>query len=86
LKFEIMKWGIQRGKSNFVLGGGYRGEDGIYRYKRAFAPRGQTQYILGGQIFSGDLYAALAGARERFALERGEEWRPRPGFFPAYRS
>lgn len=86
LKFEIMKWARQRGKSHFVLGGGYRGEDGIFRYKRAFAPGGEATYRLGGQIFSGDLYAALVGARQRYALERGEEWRPRQGFFPAYRS
>ncbi len=86
LKFEIMKWAKQQGKTHFVLGGGYCGEDGIYRYKRAFAPHGRAEYLLGGQIFSGDLYAALVGARQRFALEHGEEWRPRQGFFPAYRS
>lgn len=86
LKFEIIKWAKQRGKSHFVLGGGYQNKDGIYRYKRAFAPRGQTEYLLGGQIFSGDLYAALVSARQRFALERGEHWSPHHGFFPAYRS
>ena len=86
LKFEIMKWAKQRGKSQFVLGGGYQGEDGIYRYKRAFAPHGQTVYSLGGQIFSGVWYAELVSARQRFASERGEDWQPRTGFFPAYRS
>jgi hypothetical protein len=86
LKFEIIKWAKQQGKSHLVLGGGYRNEDGIYRYKRGFAPRGHAEYLQGGQIFSGDLYAALVGARQRFALERGEQWSPRQGFFPAYRS
>jgi Acetyltransferase (GNAT) domain len=86
LKFEIMNWARERGKSHFVLGGGYRGEDGIYRYKRAFAPRGQAPYWLGGQIFSQDLFAALLAARQSFASGQGQEWRPQPGFFPAYRS
>jgi len=86
LKFEIMKWARQHDKSSFVLGGGYHGEDGIYRYKRAFAPCGQVTYFLGGQIFAGELYAALVGARQRFASEHGQDWRPHQGFFPAYRS
>jgi len=85
LKFEIMKWAKQSGKSHYILGGGHRGADRIYRRKRAFAPRGQVSYLLGGQVFSGALYAALVGARQRYGLERGEEWRPRQGFFPAYR-
>jgi hypothetical protein len=86
LKFEIIKWAKQHGGSHFVLGGGYRSEDGIYRYKRAFAPHGQTKYLQGGQIFLPDSYTALVGARQRFALEHGESWSPRQGFFPAYRS
>ena len=86
LKFEIMNWARERGKSHFILGGGYHGEDGIYRYKHAFAPHGQARYLLGGQIFSADLYAALVAARKSFASSRGEEWQPHPGFFPAYRS
>ena len=86
LKFEIMRWAKRRGKSHFVLGGGNQGEDRLYKHKRAFAPNGQTRYLLGGQVFSGELYAALVGARQRYGLERGEEWRPRQGIFPAYRS
>jgi hypothetical protein len=86
LKFEIIKWAKQRGKSHFVLGGGYQNEDGIYRYKCAFSPRGQASYLLGGQIFSGELYTELVGARQTFAAQRGEQWSPRHGFFPAYRS
>jgi len=86
LKVEIIRWAANHGKSGYVLGGGYRGQDGIYRYKRSFAPHGEVSQCLAGQVFSGDLYSALVGARERFAAERGEEWRPRQGYFPAYRS
>ena len=86
LKFAIMKWAKRQAKAHFVLGGGNRGEDGIYRYKRAFAPRGETPYRLGGQIFSKELYDALMDGRQRFEQERGQAWVPTQGFFPAYRS
>jgi hypothetical protein len=86
LKLEIIRWAKHRGKRSFVLGGGYQPGDGIFRYKSAFAPHGETPYFLGGQIFSRERQQDLMARRKRFASERGEEWSPRAGFFPAYRS
>jgi hypothetical protein len=40
LKHRICEVGSLRGLSSFVLGGGREPEDGIYRYKRSFAPSG----------------------------------------------
>ena len=47
LKHEIILWGRQAGKRAFVLGGGYSGDDGIYRYKRSFAPQRQPAVLRG---------------------------------------
>ena len=34
LKHAIIEWGGRTGRRAFVLGGGYAGPDGIFRYKR----------------------------------------------------
>jgi hypothetical protein len=86
LKYEIIRWAQHQKKRAFVLGGGYQSEDGIYRYKLAFAPRGRTPFITGQRILRPDLYQWLVDHRRAQAQTRGEAWSPRPGFFPAYRA
>jgi hypothetical protein len=76
LKVELIRWAKAAGKQRLVLGGGFEGEDGIFRYKRSFAPHGLVPFEIGTRILRPDAYAELTeragGARE-------------PGFFPAYR-
>jgi len=86
LKVEIMKWAKSQGKQHFVLGGGYQKGDGIYRYKESFAPAGQVPYYLGGRIFRQEIYDALVSRKAALSGAVGQQWSPRPGFFPAYRS
>jgi hypothetical protein len=38
LHFEAIKWGIAHGKKRLVLGGGFRPNDGIFRFKGGFSP------------------------------------------------
>jgi hypothetical protein len=76
LKWELILWAKQAGKRRFVLGGGYAVDDGIFRYKRSFAPRGLVPFFVGRRVLQPALYAELtqkAGGGD-------------PGFFPAYRS
>lgn len=47
LKYELMVWGYERGFSTYVLGGGADGEDGIFRYKKSFAPNGVVDFEIG---------------------------------------
>jgi lipid II:glycine glycyltransferase (peptidoglycan interpeptide bridge formation enzyme) len=82
LKHEIIAWAKAQGKRRFVLGGGYEPDDGIYRYKLAFAPHGAVPFFAGTRVLRPDAYEALV--RARAAAEPG--WQPRPGFFPAYRA
>lgn len=82
LKFEIMRWAAAAGKKAFVLGGGYQPGDGIFRYKLSFAPDGVRPFYIGQRILNRDAYLELIDARQK----NDGEWRPRPGFFPAYRS
>lgn len=85
LKVEAIQWGQERGKAHFVLGGGYAAEDGIFRYKRAFAPHGLVPYSVGTRVFDERTYGQLVDAHAAQALRRFPGWQPDPGFFPAYR-
>ena len=74
LKWELILWLKQQGKRRFVLGGGYRPSDGIFRYKRSFAPNGLVPFYVGRRVLQQDVYEELA----RRAGGDGD-------FFPAYR-
>lgn len=86
LKHAIIEWGAEQNKKGFVLGGGYGGEDGIYRYKLSFAPDGATPFFVARNIHDAASYEKLVEQRRTFESEAGREWEPRAEFFPAYRS
>lgn len=76
LKYEIMKWCRDKGLKNFVLGGGYGADDGIFAYKKSFAPDGVVDFHIGHRIFDEERYRYLCGLRTAGDLS----------YFPAYRS
>ncbi len=81
LKFEIIKWAKERGLRNFVLGGGYGADDGIFNYKLCLAPRGVYDFYIGRRVFDRDNYSRLVEIR---ALENPEC--RESGYFPKYRA
>jgi hypothetical protein len=85
LKVEIMNWARSAGKTEFVLGGGYARDDGIYRYKLSFAPHGSVPFSLGSRVLSANAYEQLVRGRRTFAATEGRQWQPNPEYFPAYR-
>jgi hypothetical protein len=86
LKYEIVLWAKRQGKRRFVLGGGYKTGDGIYRYKLGFAPHGSMPYYVGCRVLRADLYDKLVKNKEALARSKGDEWFPQTGYFPAYRA
>jgi CelD/BcsL family acetyltransferase involved in cellulose biosynthesis len=81
LKFEIIRWSAQSGRRWFVLGGGYEAGDGIFRYKRAFAPEGLRSFSVGTRIVDAASYGRLVDKR------KADQAIPlRQGFFPEYRA
>jgi hypothetical protein len=86
LKHEVIRWGMRYEKKNYVLGGGYSGLDGIFKYKLSFAPNGEVPFRIGRRIDLPERYDELVGARNIFEANRGHRWQPSKGFFPAYRS
>jgi hypothetical protein len=85
LKYEIIRWAKAQGKTEFVLGGGYRPDDGIFQYKLGFAPQGRVPYQQGGRVHDPDRYRMLVERRKTLENARGAAWEPPAAFFPQYR-
>ena len=61
LKCEIVRWAVDEGLARYVLGGGVGGSgDGIFRYKRAFAPTGVVPFAIGEWVVDRSAYERLA--------------------------
>lgn len=80
LKYEIIKWAKARGYRNFVLGGGYGQDDGIFRYKKSLAPNGVTDFCIGKHVIDEKAYRELIELRR----QKDGTWEAE-GFFPQYR-
>lgn len=78
LKVEIIKWAKEKGFRNFVLGGGYGSDDGIFRYKKSFAPEGTIDFYIGKKIFNQEKYTMLMKLRGDVDVIGNQ-------FFPGYR-
>lgn len=86
LKHHIILWAKAQGKRHFVLGGGFHGDDGIFRYKRSFSPGGVVPFRVGSWVLDVDAYDDLC--RQRGSWEsrtHNAVWEPSPGYFPRYR-
>lgn len=79
--YDTILWAKQNVKKRLVLGGGYRPDDGIYRFKASFSPLRARFYVY-KQIHDPATYAALCDARRKYYAVSGE---PRT-FFPEYRA
>lgn len=78
LKFEVIKWAKEKGLKNFVLGGGYGTDDGIFQYKLCLAPNGVKDFYIGRKIFNETAYNELVELRGEKSLNKQ--------YFPLYRS
>lgn len=85
LKVQACAWGRARGMARFVLGGGHAPDDGIFRYKRAFAPGGLVPYSVGTRVLDEREYARLTADHRAEGRRRDPGWVPDPSFFPGYR-
>ncbi len=74
LKYRIIEWAKERGYKKFVIGGGHSPHDGIFAFKKAFAPHGLVPFYTGKKVHSPDVYNQLTEASGK----------PQEGFFPAF--
>jgi hypothetical protein len=74
LKYRIIEWAKENGCHKFVIGGGHQPHDGIFAFKKAFAPNGLVPFYVGKNIHNQEVYNKLAEASGK---EQGD-------FFPAF--
>jgi hypothetical protein len=86
LRHRTATWASEQGKRAYVLGGGIKAGDGIFRHKRAFAPHGVVPFQVAGLVHDEGAVADLGSQRAAHAARQGQAWAPRTGFFPSYRS
>ena len=86
LKHETFMLCRSIGKSSVVLGGGYKPDDGLIRYKRAFAPGSESEFRIGVRTYDADLSDRVVARRREWERAQGRDWSPVEGFFPEYRS
>jgi predicted ATP-grasp superfamily ATP-dependent carboligase len=82
LQHVIMRWARDRGRTRYVMGGGRTADDGLFRFKRAFAPHGVTPFFVGRRILDHAAYQRLIERRLTESQRPALSW----GFFPAYRA
>ena len=86
IKNTVVAWGIDQGKTTYVLGGGYAGNDGILRYKKEFAPKGVVPFNIGKRIYDEDVYQHLCQKRKQYEAENNHVWDDHAAYFPLYRA
>lgn len=77
---DTIRWARDQGKRRLILGGGYRPDDGIFRFKASFSPLRATLELARRVHLPADYEALVAAWRARHAGSDD------PGFFPAYRA
>lgn len=86
LKHESFLWCRANGKKDIILGGGYKGEDGILHYKRTFASSGEQPFTLGMKVYDAEAASRLVARRAAWEQSKSSGWQPQSSYFPPYRS
>lgn len=81
LEYQLIEWLKENGISYYILGGGYRGDDGLYRYKKKFDQQGDRPFYIGKKVYDEDMYQKLTTQRANAG-----DFDPESNFFPLYRS
>jgi serine/alanine adding enzyme len=79
--YHTINWARRLGRRRLVLGGGYRPDDGIFRFKASFSPA-RAQFRVYRHVH---LPAEYGGVCRAWSSHYGAAG-PEAGYFPAYRS
>lgn len=82
LKHEIILEAKKKGVKYFILGGGYKPDDGIYNYKKAFNPNGEKEFYVGKKVHNIEVYNNLV---KKWNEKNPNRITDDTNFFPLYR-
>ncbi|TSE05003.1 GNAT family N-acetyltransferase [Aquimarina algiphila] len=86
LRVKIIEWAIQNKMKHYVLGGGMRDGDGLYKSKKALFPKDQdVMFYTGRKIVNKEIYNELCSSANADFIKIEEE-DLKNHFFPFYRS
>lgn len=78
LLYRVVLWGYENGFKTLYLGGGVgSGEDGLFKFKKAFYKRSLNRFYIGEKIFDEEKYKKILSLRD----DIGES-----SYFPKYRA
>jgi serine/alanine adding enzyme len=78
--YSTILWSQQTGKKRLILGGGYRPDDGIFKFKLSFSPLRKHFYIY-KRVHMQDTFSTLQNAWSNYYHTS----LPESGYFPPYR-
>jgi hypothetical protein len=80
VNWETMLWAHEAGKKRFILGGGYRPNDGVFKFKSSFSPLRQPFYVY-KRIHRPEDYAILDRCSRKYSGMEDKNVE----YFPSYR-
>ncbi|WP_246944196.1 lipid II:glycine glycyltransferase FemX [Bacillus pinisoli] len=81
LYYQAALWGINHQFKQLHLGGGYKGDDSLFQYKKRFNPTGLLNFYIGKKVHHEEKYLELIKSWKNYY--RREEYNKE--FFPIYR-
>jgi hypothetical protein len=78
--WDTIGWAHDAGKKKFILGGGYKPDDGIFRFKSTFSKLRRPFYVYKRIHLEQDYEALARRGREFNCLDHEPA-----GYFPSYR-
>ncbi|NER16875.1 GNAT family N-acetyltransferase [Spongiivirga citrea] len=86
LRVEVVKWAINLGRTQYVLGGGIKNGDGLYKHKKAMFPYDKdVVFYTGRKVIDQQVYAKLCYKANQYFDEIPED-QLKYHFFPFYRA
>ncbi|WP_143059410.1 GNAT family N-acetyltransferase [Alkalibacterium pelagium] len=80
LEWHTMEWLKKEGLTHYTIGGGIKGEDGLFKYKSKFDKQGIHPFYVGKKIHNKQVYDYLVNQRLK-----EKNFNARSDFFPLYR-